>query len=70
MDEVFVLSHQYEGVFYIIPVHIINYLYRVTMNSFVNYGLSLHLAICQLVTMPALLPPFAQPSAKEILRIS
>ena len=43
---------------------------RVTMNSLVNIGLSLHLAVCQSVTMPALLPPSAQPSAKEILNIS
>ena len=34
-----------------------------------NSGLSLHLAICQSVTMSALLPPSAQPSTKEILRI-
>ena len=39
------------------------------MNSFVNDGLSMHLAVCQSVTMPALLPPSAQPSAKEILII-
>lgn len=38
------------------------------MNSFVNSGLSLHLAVCQSVTMPALLPLSAQPSAKEILQ--
>ena len=37
------------------------------MNSFVNLGLSLHLAVCQSATMPALFPPSAQPSAKEIL---
>ena len=36
------------------------------MNSFVNFGLSLHLAVCHSVTMPALLPRSAQPSAKEI----
>ena len=40
------------------------------MNSFVNSGLSLHLAVCQLVTMPALLPLSAQPSAKEIRLIA
>ena len=40
------------------------------MNSLVNIGLSLHLAVCQSVTMPALLPPSAQPSAKEIFNIS
>ena len=38
------------------------------MNSFVNFGLSLHLADCHSVTMPALLPHAAQPSAKEILQ--
>ena len=38
------------------------------MNSFVNFGLSLHLAACHSVTMPALLPHAAQPSAKEIHR--
>jgi hypothetical protein len=38
------------------------------MNSFVNSGLSLHLAVCLSVTMPALLPLSAQPSAKEILQ--
>ena len=39
------------------------------MNSFANLGLSLHLAVCQSVTMLALLPPSAQPSTKEILQI-
>ena len=43
---------------------------RVTMNSLVNIGLSLHLAVCESVKMPALLLPSAQPSAKEILNIS
>ena len=38
------------------------------MNSFVNVGLSLHLAGCHSVTMLALLPLSAQPSAKEILQ--
>ena len=38
------------------------------MNSFVNVGISLHLADCHSVTMPALLPHAAQPSAKEILQ--
>ena len=33
-----------------------------------NSGLSLHLADCHSVTMPALLPHAAQPSAKEILQ--
>ena len=40
------------------------------MNSFVFFGLSLHLAACHSVTMPALLPHAAQPSAKEILQKS
>ena len=31
------------------------------MNSFVNFGLSLHLADCQSVTMPALLPFWLSP---------
>ena len=39
------------------------------MNSFVKFGISLHLAACQSVTMPALLPPSVQPSVKEILQI-
>ncbi len=38
------------------------------MNSFVISGISLHLADCHSVTMPALLPHAAQPSAKEIHR--
>ena len=38
------------------------------MNSFVNSSLSLHIAVCQSVTMPALLPLSAQLSAKEILQ--
>ena len=38
------------------------------MNSFVFFGLSLHLADCHSVTMPALLPHAAHPSAKEILQ--
>ena len=41
---------------------------RVDMNSFVFFGISLHLAACHSVTMPALLPHAAQPSAKEILQ--
>ena len=39
------------------------------MNSFAKFGVSLHLAACQLVAMPALLPPSAQSSVKEILQI-
>ena len=38
------------------------------MNSFVNFGLSLHLADCHSVAMHALLPDAAQPSDKEILQ--
>jgi hypothetical protein len=38
------------------------------MNSFINFGLSLHLADCHSVAMPVLLPHAAQPSAKEILQ--
>jgi len=38
------------------------------MNSFVIIGISLHLAACHSVTMPALLPHSVQPSAKEILQ--
>ena len=38
------------------------------MNSFVISGISLHLAACHSVTMPALLSHAAQPSAKEILQ--
>ncbi len=36
------------------------------MNSFINFGRSLHLADCHSVAMPVLLPHAAQPSAKEI----
>ena len=58
----------YRGDFYKFPVHQINNPKKVDMNSFVISGLSLHLADCHSVTMPALLPHAAQPSAKEILQ--
>ena len=56
------------GDFYKFPVHQINNPKKADMNSFAIFGISLHLADCQSVTMPALLPLSAQPSAKEILQ--
>ena len=53
--------------FRVAPQHSLNQ-FSSAFGLHLNFGLSLQMADCHSVTMPALLPHGAQPSAKEILQ--